>query len=139
MQFALKRQLTVSLQNQPGRLAEVSELIAENGFNIEGLCVIDNNEQSVARLLVDDPARCKEALVDAGFYVVEAEVLALPVADRRGKLAQMTRALAAAHLNIDYAYATVDHADRAKCSLIILKVSNSRLAEQVLGAIPETS
>lgn len=137
MLFALKRQLTVSLQNQPGRLAEVSELIAKHGFNIEALCVIDNNEQSVVRLLVDDPARCKDALIDAGFYVVEAEVLALPVADRRGKLAEVTRALAAAHLNIDYAYATVDHADHAQRSLIILKVSNTRLAEQVLQAMAQ--
>jgi hypothetical protein len=135
MQFALKRQLTVSLQNQPGRLAEVSELIAKNGFNIEALCVIDNNEQSVVRLLVDEPARCKEALIDAGFSVVDAEVLALPVADRRGKLAEMTRALATSHINIDYAYASVDHDDEAKRSLIILKVSNTRLAEQVLHAV----
>jgi len=137
MQIALKRQLTVSLQNQPGRLAEVSELIATHGFNIEALCVIDNNEQSVVRLLVDDPARCKDALIEAGFYVVDAEVLALPMADRRGKLAELTRALAAAHLNIDYAYATVDHADQAKRSLIILKVSNTRMAEQVLEALGE--
>lgn len=135
MQFALKRQVTVSLQNQPGRLAEVSELIASRGFNIEALCVIDNNEQSVVRLLVDEPAKCKDALIDAGFYVVEAEVLAINLADRRGKLAEVTRALAAARINIDYAYATVDHADAAQRSLIILKVSNVRMAEQVLGAL----
>ena len=135
MRFALKRQLTVSLQNQPGRLAEVSELIASHGFNIEALCVIDNNEQSVVRLLVDDPAKCKDALIEGGFYVVEAEVLAIPLADRRGKLAEVTRALATARLNIDYAYATVDHADHAKRSLFILKVSNVRMAEQVLGGL----
>ncbi|HEX9783884.1 MAG TPA: hypothetical protein VGA56_14270 [Opitutaceae bacterium] len=130
MQFSVKRQLTVALQNQPGRMAEISQIIATNGLNIEALCVVDNVEQGVIRLLVDEPARCKELLVENGFYVVEAEVLAIHLSDRRGKLAVVTKALATAQINIDYAYATVDH-PKAN-TLLVMKVSSVRLAEKVL-------
>ncbi len=133
MQFSIKRQLTVALQNQPGRLAEISQIVATNGLNIEALCVVDNVEQGVVRLLVDEPARCRELLVEDGFYVVEAEVLAIHLADRRGKLAVVTKALAASQINIDYAYSTVDHVQAA--TLLVMKVSNIRLAESVLGQL----
>ncbi|BET66150.1 hypothetical protein ASA1KI_10680 [Opitutales bacterium ASA1] len=130
MQFSIKRQLTVALQNQPGRLAEISQVIASSGLNIEALCVVDNVEQGVIRLLVDQPARCKELLIEDGFYVVEAEVLAINLTDRRGKLAAVTKALATAQINIDYAYSTVDHPEAH--TLLVMKVSNIRLAEKVL-------
>ena len=135
MHFAVKRQLTVALQNQPGRLAEISQIISSNGLNIEAICVVDNVEQGVVRLLVDDVARCKELLIEDGFYVVEAEVLAINLSDRRGRLADVTKALASAHINIDYAYATVDHKEAN--TLMIMKVSNIRMAEQILEKLEQ--
>lgn len=130
MDFVVKRQLTVPLQNQPGRLAEISQLIAGQGFNIEALCVVDNVDQGVLRILVDDPTGAKDLLLKHGFGVVEAEVLAVKLTDRRGKLATVTKALAAAHINIDYAYATVDHVEAH--TVMVIKVSNTRMAEAVL-------
>jgi hypothetical protein len=135
MDFSVKRQLTIALENQPGRLAHISEVIAKSGLNIEALCVIDNVEQGVVRLLVDDPARCKELLVEEKLYVVEAEVLAIRLTDRRGKLATLTNALAAAHINIDYAFSTVDHSGAH--TLLVLKVSNTRLAEDILNRLQD--
>ena len=130
MTYAVKRQLTVALQNQPGRLAEISEIISSGGQTIEALCVVDNVDQGVVRLLVDDPGKCRERLLDEGFYVVEAEVLAINLTDSRGKLAAVTKALADARINIDYAYSTVDH--HGAHTLLVMKVSNIRLAEQIL-------
>lgn len=135
MKFALKRQLTVALQNQPGTLAEISRVIAKAGFNIEALCVVDNVDQGVVRLLVDQPARCKDLLVQEGFYVVEAEVFAVNLTDRRGKLAAVTKALAAAKLNVDYAYSTVDH--QGAHTLLVMKVSNPRMAEEILSRLAD--
>ncbi|RME66730.1 MAG: ACT domain-containing protein [Verrucomicrobia bacterium] len=130
MTYSVKRQLTVALENRPGRLAEISEAVTEAGCDIEALCVVDNVEQGVVRLLVDDADRARERLIEEGFYVVEAEVLAINLTDSRGRLAQLTRALANARINIDYAYSTVDH--QGGHTLLVMKVSNVRLAEQVL-------
>jgi hypothetical protein len=131
MQFTVERQLTVALENEPGRLAEISRIVAGAGVNIQALCVVDNIEQGVVRLLVDDPSRCREALAGQGCCVVEAEVLAIRLSDRRGKLATVTKALADARVNIDYAYATIDPGEPH--GRLVVKASNTRLAEEILG------
>jgi hypothetical protein len=130
MTFALKRQLTVALKNQPGALAEISRVISTAGHLIEALCVVDNVEQGVVRLLVDDPGPCKDLLMKEGFYVVEAEVFAVKLTARRGKLATVTKALAGAKLNIDYAYSTIDHLGAN--TLLVMKIANPRMAEEIL-------
>jgi hypothetical protein len=135
MHYALKRQLTVALQNQPGTLAEISRAVTAAGCNIEAICVVDNVDQGVVRLLVDDPDKCREELGRAGFYVVEAEVFAVNLTDSRGKLAAVTKALAAAKLNIDYAYSTVDH--QGAHTLLVMKISNPRMAEEILARLAD--
>lgn len=134
MDFAAKRQLSVALSaNEPGRLATLTDVISARGFNIEALCVVDDTDHGVVRLLVDQPAECKDALLEAGFSVVEAEVLAIKLTDRKGRLALVTKALAAARINVDYAYSTVDH--REAHTLLVMKVSDARLAEGILESV----
>jgi hypothetical protein len=133
--YTIRRQLTVALQNQPGRLAFISGLLAKHQINIEALALIDNIEQGVIRLIASDPALCKTLLVQEGLYVVEADVLALDLTDSPGKLALLSGALAQAQINIEYAYASV-HRPGGKTSLI-LKVSNIVQAGEVLTPLVE--
>jgi len=137
MEFALKRQLSVALQaDEPGRLAALTHLVSDRGFNIEALCVVDNMDQGVVRVLVDQPGPCKDMLLAEKFSIVEAEVLAIKLTDRKGRLATVTKALAAARINIDYAYSTVDH--REAHTLLVMKVSDARLAESILHGLAES-
>lgn len=137
MEFALKRQLSIALQaDEPGRLASLTHLVSDRGFNIEALCVVDNMDQGVVRVLVDQPGPCKDALLAGGFSVVEAEVLAIKLTDRKGRLATVTKALAAARINVDYAYSTVDH--REAHTLLVMKVSDPRLAESILTGLADS-
>ena len=135
MTFTLKRQLTVALENEPGRLAEISRIVAEAGHSIHGLCVIDNVEKGLVRILVSDPGNCAELLNNRGFYVVESEVLAITVPNSRGTFARVTRALADNRINIDYAYLTAGPA--AETSLMVMKVSDLDGAEAALGSVVE--
>src|SRR5215207_7636148 len=103
MHIEIQRQLSVALENQPGRLARISRLLAEHGINIEGICVIDNVEQGMVRMVTSDAVAARAVLEHADFHVVEAEVLALELTDRLGKLADFSEALAEAGINIEYA------------------------------------
>lgn len=136
MQIALQRQLSVALENQPGRLAHIGRLLAAKGVNIEGLCVIDNVEQGMVRMVTSDAAAAREILEGATFHVVEAEVIALETTDRLGKLASVAEALGEAGINIEYAYSTVDHAGAR--TRIILKTSQPRKAEEILIALRDS-
>ena len=84
MQAKIQRQLTVALENYPGRLAAVATVIVKNSINIEALSIIDTIEQGVIRLITSAPKYCKKLLVEAGFYVIEADVVAVELTNIPG-------------------------------------------------------
>ena len=77
MKFTIQRQLTVALENYPGRLAAISKVRSEHNINIEALSLVDNIEQDFIRLITSKPSTCKNLLVEEGFYIIEADVIAL--------------------------------------------------------------
>ena len=87
MKIHLQHQLSVALENQPGRLALVSRALAEHRIHIEALCVIDNVEQGMVRMMTSDPVAARAVVEALGLPVVEAEVIAIETTDRLGRLA----------------------------------------------------
>jgi hypothetical protein len=135
MKYAVHRQLSIAIENQPGRLAAISRALAGESINIRDLSVVDNVEQGMIRLVTSDAARCKAVLTRLGLYVVEADVLEMILTDTPGKLAVLSQALADAQINIDYAYGSEDRAQEH--IRIIMKVSNLPKACEVIDAFPE--
>src|SRR3989442_11310321 len=108
MNYTVLRQLSVAIENQPGRLAAISRAMAAHGINIKDISVVDNVEQGMIRIVTNDPPACKALLLREGFYVVEADVLAVILRDIPGQLSRLCQALADAKINIDYAYGSED-------------------------------
>jgi hypothetical protein len=135
MKYAVHRQLSIAIENQPGRLAAISRALAEQSINIRDLSVVDNVEQGMIRLVVSDAVRCKAVLVKLGLYVVEGDVLEVILTDTPGKLAVLSQALADAQINIDYAYGSEDRAQEH--IRVIMKVSNLPKACEVISAFRE--
>ncbi len=100
------KQLTVYVQDSPGSLAHVARALADHKVNITGLVGIGAQNLSPVRLLVDSPARAKKALRAAGLEPKEEDVLVVTLADKPGTLAAVAEKLAAAGININYAYVT---------------------------------
>ena len=136
MKYAVQRQLSIAIENQPGRLAAVSRALAEQSINIRDLTVVDNVEQGMIRLITSDAEKCKAVLGKLGLYIVEADVLEVILTDTPGKLAVLSQALADAQINIDYAYGSEDKSQEH--IRIILKVSNLAKACQVIDAFPDS-
>jgi hypothetical protein len=135
MKYAVHRQLSIAIENQPGRLAAISRALAGESINIRDLSVVDNVEQGMIRLVTSDAAKCKAVLTKLGLYVVEADVLEMILTDTPGKLAVLSQALADAQINIDYAYGSEDRSQEH--IRIIMKVSNLPKACEVIDAFPE--
>jgi len=136
MKYAVQRQLSIAIENQPGRLAAVGRALASESINIRDLSVVDNVEQGMIRLVTNDAVKCKAVLGKLGLYVVEADVLEVILTDTPGKLAVLSQALADAQINIDYAYGSEDKSQEH--IRIILKVSNLAKACQVISAFPDS-
>lgn len=133
MQYSVQRQLSIAIENKPGRLASIAGLMAQQGINIRNLCVIDNIEQGMIRLVPSDPQACRDLLLQANHFVVEADVLVLILKDNPGKLETVCHALDAAGVNIEYAYGSEDA--REEQERIIFKVSNMSEAIKAISEL----
>jgi hypothetical protein len=127
-------ELTARLENKPGRLAKVCAALAKEKINIRALSVMDTDERSVLRIVVDqlDPAR--KALTSLGVEHDLSEVLAVEMENRPGALTRMLERLAEEHINIEYAY--VSGASAPGRSLGIFHTNNPKRALQVLADTP---
>jgi hypothetical protein len=101
--------VTVILQDRPGELARLGEIIGGAGVNILGLAAFTGEGRGIIHLLVDDDAvaRATDGLRRAGMGVAdEREVLVVDVVDRPGSLGELARELSEANVNVDLAYTT---------------------------------
>ena len=75
------KDLTVIMEDRPGKLAELGEATGRAGINIEGLCAMVGDGKGFIHLLVDDEVAAKSALEDAGVEVAdEREAVIVDVA-----------------------------------------------------------
>jgi len=101
------RDLTVVLDNVPGSLANMGDVLGEAGVNIEGGCAISDTSGTVAHILVLDPARARELLETNGFEVREEhDAISFYVSgdDRPGIIGRYARRIADAGVNIERMY-----------------------------------
>ncbi len=131
------KQITVFLENKPGRLANVLSALAREKVNITALSVMDKHEHSVLRMVSDDPAKTAQLVQALNTPYTETDVLIVELRNQPGALAHVCEVLAAEHVNVDYAYCS--SGGRNGRVVGIFKVSNSEKAMRVLGQSPNNS
>lgn len=103
------QQISIFLENKAGRLAEVTEILAQAKVNIRALALADTSDFGVLRLIVDDNQKAEGALKQGGFTVSKTDVVAVEVDDRPGGLHHILELLQNAGINVEYMYAFVQH------------------------------
>ena len=123
-------QLSVFLENKPGRLSEPCRILAEAGINILTLSLADTQQFGIMRLVVKEWEKAKEVLEKAGCVVNVTEVVALEVQDQPGGLETVLKVIEQGDINIEYIYAfTFRRKDKA---IIIFRFEDPDTAIEVL-------
>ncbi len=125
-------QLALFLENRPGMLARVCDALTAAKINIYAISTSDTVDHIVVRMVVSDPAKALRIFEEHGTLVVETEVLMIDGDNKPGSLANIARKLAAADVNIEYAYCATSPA--AKKGLLILRASNAKKAMKILNS-----
>ena len=125
-------QISVFLENQPGRLAHLLNVLSDAQVNLQALSVADSADFGIVRLIVADPDAAKATIHGAGLTAATTEVLRVEIPDVPGGLVRsVVEPLAQAGVNIEYTYAYSERAlDKA---VVVLKVDDLEKAEEVLG------
>ncbi len=104
----MARDLTVTLENRPGALADMGDALGRSGVNINGISGAAESAGEV-HILVDDGEAAKTALSEAGIQVKgEADVVTIGFEDRPGELGEISRRIADAGVNIEVVYISCD-------------------------------
>jgi hypothetical protein len=140
------KQISVFLENKPGRLANVLSTLAYEKVNITALSVMDSHEHSVLRLVTNDPAKTAQVIKSLGTPYAETEVVLVELRNQPGALAHVCETLAAEHIAIEYAYCSsggrngkvygifkVSHTDKA---MRVLSDAGNNLAKRRLERRP---
>jgi hypothetical protein len=97
--------LTVVLDDHPGKLADIGEATGKAGINIDGICAVTGDGKGFIHLLVEDAEKARAALEDAGVDVAdEREAVVVDLHDKPGVLGEIARDLAEAGVSVDVAY-----------------------------------
>ena len=98
-------EIIVTIDDRPGLLAEVGEILGRSGVNIETLSAYNSNGLGVVHLVVDDGDDAAESLAQNGFKVEGCRpVLTATLEDRPGELGRYCRKLATQGVAISAAY-----------------------------------
>lgn len=127
----LATQLALFLDNKPGTLARVCDALSAAKINIYAISTSDTVDHSVVRMVVSDARKAMLLFEEHGTLVVETEVLLIEGDNRPGSLAKICHKLAAAKVNIEYAYCATP--PDARKGLLILRVNNVKKAMKLLN------
>jgi hypothetical protein len=120
--------ITLLLDDQPGALAQIGEVLGRAGVNIEGLCAVTSGGgQAEVHVLVEDLEAALPALARSGLAVSsEQEVVVVALEDRPGALGAVSRQLGEAGVNITLTYL-------ATHTRLVLAADNLAAARAALG------
>jgi hypothetical protein len=97
--------LVIDVQNTPGALARVAGAISDAGVNIAAATCIGAGERAELHILVPHAEAAKHVLAISRITVTrEREVVVVDVEDRPGQLADLTRSIAKAGVDLDLVY-----------------------------------
>ena len=125
------KQLSVFIENRKGRLGEVLHVLKENDVNIFSLSLADTTEYGLLRVIVNNPEKAREVLINAGFSSMLTDVLIIKIPHVAGSLQKILEVIADNGVNIEYMYGLSVEAEDAS---VVMKTNDLESACEVLRA-----
>jgi len=125
------KQFSVFAENRVGRLYDLTALLKDNNVHVMALTVLDTTDSSILRLIVDDPDKARELMINNDFPYTEVDVLAVEINDE-GDLKGVLAALLEAEINIHYIYSFIKRPEGK--SGLALNIEDGDVAAQSLSS-----
>lgn len=129
------KQLSVFLENSPGRLYQAASALGEAGLNLRSLSICDTAGFGVLRILVSDVAKARRVIMEQQLPARVDDVVAIEIEDRPGSLAnQVLKLFPDYQVNIEYMYAFAGTGPSSGRAVMVLRFNdNDRAIELMLA------
>ena len=125
-------QVSVFIENRQGRLGEVLAVLKNNEVNILSMSLADTTEYGLLRLIVNNPERARDVLLEAGFSSMLTEVIIIKIPHVYGALQNILGTIAERGVNIEYMYGLSVEANDAS---VVMKTNELQIACELLRSM----
>lgn len=124
------KQISVFLENKPGKLAEFTDVLSRNEINMRALSLAEREDFGIVKIIVDDVYNASTVLKEAGYVLSITKVLALEIPDKPGALAKILHVFGENDVNVEYMYAFTTH--KPGVAHMIFRVADNQKAVDAL-------
>jgi hypothetical protein len=124
------KQFSVFCENRVGRLFDLTGLLKDHNVHVMAITVLDTTDSAIVRLIVDDPDKARELMINNDFPYTETEVLAVEITDE-SELKGVLAALYEAEINVHYVYSFMKRPEGK--SALAINAEDTDVAAQALS------
>ncbi len=125
------KQVSVMLENVPGKFLSVSECLGREGINIRAISVADTSGQSTVRFVTDNPEKTVRVLKSNGYSISVDDVIAVEIPDHPGALKAVLKPFKDADINVHYFYTFLGRGESGQ-PIVIIGVDKTQEALEAL-------
>ncbi len=126
----LINQISVFMENRPGRLAEITSVLAENNVDMRAINIADTTDFGILRMIVDDPSKAERVLRENNMTASVTDVIAVSIDDTVGAFGKVISVLKEENISIEYIYSFIG--EKSSKAVIVLKTNDNALSVDLL-------
>lgn len=124
------KQISVFMENRPGRLAEITNILSENNIDMRAINIADTTDFGILRMIVDDPKRAETVLRENNMTASVTDVLAVSIDDTVGAFSRVIAILKEENISIEYIYSFIG--EKSAKAVIVIKTSDCERSADLL-------
>lgn len=124
------KQISVFMENKPGRLAAITQVLKDNNIDIRAINIADTTDFGILRMVVNDAAKAEQVLRANSMTANVSDVIAISIEDSVGAFSDVIKILKDKNISIDYIYSFIG--EKSSKAVIIIKTNDIELSASAL-------
>ena len=125
------KQISIFLENKPGKMCEMTEVLAERGINMRGISLAETEGFGIVRIIVDDVYEATTVLKDSNYINKLTSVVGAEIPDIPGGLSMILKVFADEKINLEYMYA-LSAENSGNKAYMVFRVNDHKAAQAAL-------
>ncbi|HIW58151.1 MAG TPA: ACT domain-containing protein [Firmicutes bacterium] len=115
------KQISVFMENRPGRLAEITKVLSDNDIDVRAINIADTTDYGILRMIVNDEVKAEKVLRENNMTASVTDVIAISIPDTVGAFSTVINLLKDKGISIEYIYSFIG--EKSNKAVIVIKTN----------------